>query len=57
MPAEDDDYLPCQNKANYADQRQASAAALVAKHQHGTSLKPYYCKYCGLWHLASNFDD
>ncbi len=45
--------LPCDNKLAFDTLRQAAAAANVAEYQHGSSLKPYYCQYCGLWHLAS----
>jgi len=46
--------LPCAEKLAFDTQKQAQAAATVALHQHGTYLHPYVCRYCGLWHLASN---
>ena len=49
----DDNLLPCQAKMAFNDKKTAQAAATVALFQHGTSLKVYRCKYCGLWHLAS----
>ena len=49
--------LPCVNKLAFDTKKQANAAATVAKYQHGTALKTYICKYCHLWHLASNFSD
>jgi hypothetical protein len=32
---------------------EAEATALAADWQHGAALKPYLCKHCHLWHLAS----
>jgi hypothetical protein len=45
--------LPCADKLAFDTQKEAKAAAVVADHQHGTKLKTYCCKHCGLWHLAS----
>jgi hypothetical protein len=45
--------LPCAEKLAFDTQRQATAAATVAAYQHGASVRPYVCRYCGLWHLAS----
>lgn len=55
MHNKEENELPCIDKANYATQKEADAAALVAKHQHGAKLKAYKCKHCGLWHLASDY--
>lgn len=57
-PYESDDsdepaQLPCVDKLVFDTQRQAAASANVAQYQHGTSLRPYRCQYCGLWHLTS----
>lgn len=52
----DEPTLPCADKLNFDTQKQAKAAATVAAHQHGVKLKPYLCRYCQLWHLASDFD-
>lgn len=49
----DNTVLPCVEKLAFDTKKQAMAAATVAKFQHGTNLKVYRCKYCGLWHLAS----
>ena len=46
--------LPCAEKITFDSQRQANAAAVAAAYQHGTKLKSYRCRYCQLWHLASN---
>lgn len=41
------------HKATYSSRREAAAAAAVAKQRYGTKLRPYRCKSCDLWHLAS----
>jgi hypothetical protein len=54
-----DDYLdevvilPCTEKLAFDTERQAATAANVADYQHGAHVRPYVCRYCGLWHLAS----
>lgn len=50
---EDRAELPCAEKLAFDTERQAAAAANVAEYQHGAHVKPYVCRYCGLWHLAS----
>lgn len=54
---DDEAALPCQEKANYSNQKDAEAAAVVAKYRHGNKLKVYKCRHCGLWHLASDFSN
>jgi hypothetical protein len=49
----DDTPLPCSDKLAFDTRQQAQAAATVALYQHGTVLKAYMCRYCGLWHLSS----
>ncbi|HUD03571.1 MAG TPA: hypothetical protein VMR51_02170 [Patescibacteria group bacterium] len=44
----------CQEKLAFDTKKQAEMSAVVAEYQHGTKLKVYKCKNCGLWHLASN---
>jgi hypothetical protein len=51
---EDKNELPCSEKLAFGSQQEASATATVARHRYGNELKPYKCKHCGLWHLASN---
>jgi hypothetical protein len=46
--------LPCSEKLAFDTKKQAEAAATVALYQHGTKLKAYVCRHCGLWHLASD---
>ncbi|MCA9330270.1 hypothetical protein KDA11_06480 [Candidatus Saccharibacteria bacterium] len=46
--------LPCAEKLAFDSQKQAKTAVVVARLQHGTKLKTYNCRYCGLWHLASS---
>ncbi len=50
-----EEILPCNDKMAFDTKKEASTAALTAKWQHGTKLKPYKCTHCGLWHLASDF--
>jgi hypothetical protein len=45
--------LPCHEKMAFSTKKEAQTAATVALFQHGTKLKVYCCKFCGLWHLAS----
>ncbi len=47
----------CSEKLSFDMQKQAVAAAVVAKYQHGIRLKSYVCKHCGLWHLASDYEN
>jgi hypothetical protein len=47
----------CQEKLAFGSKKQAEASAVVVGYQHGTKVKPYLCKECGLWHLASDFGD
>ena len=49
--------LPCESKLAFDTKKQASTAALVARHQHNVVLKIYMCRYCRLWHSASNYED
>lgn len=57
MDTEDQALLPCAEKLVFDTPKQAQAAATVAQYQHGAKLKAYLCRYCRLWHLASNYDD
>ena len=50
---DEESLLPCAEKLAFDTQRQAQAAATVAEYQHGSHLRPYVCRYCGLWHLSS----
>jgi hypothetical protein len=50
---EEENLLPCADKLAFDTQKQAQAAATVALHQHGSKLRAYLCRYCGLWHLSS----
>ena len=48
--------LPCADKIAYDTQKDAQAAATVARHWHGSKLYTYKCQYCALWHLATDYD-
>jgi len=50
---EENEALPCSEKLAFDTYKEAEAAAIVAEYQHGTKLRPYECRYCGLWHLTS----
>lgn len=49
--------LSCADKLAFGTKKAADAAALVADYQHGTKLKSYRCRHCGLWHLATSYAD
>jgi hypothetical protein len=49
-----DDELPCSEKLSFDTRKDAEGAAVYAQHRHGNRLKVYICKYCKLWHLASD---
>jgi hypothetical protein len=53
----DTDELPCKDKLAFDTQIQAAASANVVHYQHGTMVRPYVCRYCGLWHLSSSSAD
>jgi hypothetical protein len=46
--------LPCEGKLRFATQKEANAAATVARHRYGSKLKVYHCLHCGWWHLSSS---
>lgn len=45
----------CLEKMSFDNKKEAEHTALVAKHQHGSKLKPYKCRNCQLWHLSSDY--
>lgn len=47
----------CDDKLAFDTQKQAQTAATVAQYQHGSKLKPYHCRECGLWHLTTDYTD
>jgi hypothetical protein len=60
MPeTEDQKPLPCADKLVFDTQAAAQANATTAQWQHGTKpeVRPYRCRYCHLWHLASKYTD
>lgn len=57
MDSELDIQKPCVEKLAFDTKKAAEATAVVASYQHGTQLKAYVCRYCGLWHLASFYPD
>ncbi len=51
----DSNVLPCADKIAFETKKDAQTAATVALHRYGGGVKPYRCRYCDLWHLASNY--
>ena len=51
------DELPCAGKLAFDTKQQAEGSGVVAAWRHGTKMKAYQCKYCNLWHLASQYED
>lgn len=49
----DNGTLPCHEKMAFDTQKEAASAGLAAEWQHGGALKAYRCRYCRLWHLAT----
>lgn len=47
--------LPCAEKSVFDTKKEADSAGLAADWQHGATLKAYKCRYCGLWHLATDY--
>jgi hypothetical protein len=46
--------LPCNDKLAFDTKLQAEATATVVAYRYGSSVYPYVCGYCGLWHLSSS---
>jgi hypothetical protein len=46
--------LPCADKLTFDTEKAARVAANLAEYQHGTKLRAYVCRHCGLWHLSSS---
>ncbi len=57
-PLEQGSVAACAEKLAFSTQKEAWAAATVARFQYGgnSQLKAYRCKVCKLWHLASKYD-
>jgi hypothetical protein len=48
--------LACSSKLAFSSKQEAQTAATVAGFQYGASVRPYLCRLCGLWHLATHYD-
>lgn len=48
--------LPCADKMAFDTPKAARATATVSEHRYGTKLKVYRCRYCNLYHLASEYE-
>lgn len=44
---------PCQGKLTFDSKIQAQGVATTEKFRRGIDLKPYICRHCSLWHLAT----
>jgi hypothetical protein len=53
-PDDTDEQLPCADKLTFSTKDEAQASATVAHYRYAARLKPYICRYCGLWHMASD---
>ena len=49
----DEDQLPCEDKLVFETQKDAQATANVSHYRYGGQVRPYRCRHCGYWHLAS----
>ena len=49
--------LPCSEKLVFDTKKDAETTANVAHYRYGGKLKAYKCRYCDLWHLASDYGD
>jgi len=54
---ETENQLPCAEKLTFDTQKAAEAATVVADYQHGTKLRAYKWRHCGLWHMATFFNE
>lgn len=58
MPDEsDENQLPCADKITYDSKEAATGAAAAVEWQRGLGLKAYQCRYCSLWHLATDYKE
>lgn len=55
MENDDSTLLPCDGKLAFNTKRQAQAEATSTNWRYGSRLKVYVCKYCELWHLATDY--
>jgi hypothetical protein len=53
MKEDDQDQLPCSDKLSFDSKLQADATANIVSYRYGSSVYPYVCNDCGLWHLSS----
>jgi hypothetical protein len=49
--------LPCAEKLAFDTVTQAAASANVVQYRYGSSVHPYKCGFCGLWHLSSHANE
>lgn len=51
-----EEVLPCADKLAFDTRKQAQATATTAEYQNGSSVEPYKCNYCKLWHLSTKYN-
>jgi len=54
---EEKDSLPCAEKMAFETPEAAQATGTVSEWRYGSKLKVYKCRYCHLYHLASNYEN
>jgi hypothetical protein len=47
------DELQCRHKLAFDTLAEAAATANVVRYRYGTTVRPYLCRLCKLWHLSS----
>jgi hypothetical protein len=47
------DTSDCTEKMAFDTKKAAQDAARMAYYRHGSKLKVYKCRHCGLWHMAT----
>lgn len=54
----DDDkaQLPCHDKLVFMTEKEARAAAALARHRYGGQFRIYQCRHCHCWHIATDYE-
>lgn len=53
---ESSEALPCAGKLTFETPDAAQATGTVSEWRYGSKLKVYKCRYCHLYHLASDYE-
>lgn len=54
MESDNSAEMSCKDKLAFETKEAASATANVVHYRYGSKVRPYKCRHCGLWHLASS---